>query len=655
MRAATGGDDLSSPASPASPTSTISALSPTATGSLLGVLHHNPFGTSASDQFSNYSLAPSAPAPPISAPPNLLPTNNGLSEAWEYFLSAAPSGVPDWNSAQRILSPQLVNKMLDAVLQSCCIRLPNFSLFAPRIEGYKKNLEKLDLSEKIIVTSLVALGARATTDASLLGVDRINGVSNMSSAELRTVGERREALFKGLTEHAVELCSRLEIVNSATRGSIEALSILASLLLYTETASSRARFFLRQAYQLYKDVFSLDLSAEDLRNLKGTIGPVLFETDARSSAYSGSPLLVREGDIPAFFEGTRVHALATLKQEKTLGALLSSACGSVDPAEVETAILLISFCVASLQRTYSELTSGAPRKLLQELPEFWQSIDRVHGTVQKLFRSNVSVEPGAEVPHADEHQLLLVIRMDVRIIDIMSLLTVRLRILQSKMRGTVEAPVLDALLQTSLKRVRKCFKLLAFYSKTLSESHDWHNLYHLFIQADVIPWIPLVVQRVGDVGGPISSEYEVSSIELDWLTDGLRLASFYTPLAVVRLSELVAARRLNVASSPDFSTPSSYQYPTPDSATGSFGLSPAPQYAPPETPIAALEASNEIVPYPSGSPAESGATATALGLNFDAMAADPIDFDSAGFYDFSTMGQAEKERWEQELAAMIEG
>lgn len=42
-------------------------------------------------------------------------------------------------------------------------------------------------------------------------------------------------------------------------------------------------------------------------------------------------------------------------------------------------------------------------------------------------------------------------------------------------------------------------------------------LYHLVVQLELLPnWTSLVVQRVGETGGPREKEYEVSEQELDW-------------------------------------------------------------------------------------------------------------------------------------------
>lgn len=48
------------------------------------------------------------------------------------------------------------------------------------------------------------------------------------------------------------------------------------------------------------------------------------------------------------------------------------------------------------------------------------------------------------------------------------------------------------------------------------EGADQHALYPIFVRMDIIPWVKLACQRVGEENGPSSPEYEVSDTELDW-------------------------------------------------------------------------------------------------------------------------------------------
>lgn len=57
----------------------------------------------------------------------------------------------------------------------------------------------------------------------------------------------------------------------------------------------------------------------------------------------------------------------------------------------------------------------------------------------------------------------------------------------------------------------------SFYSRLYLSSQDKHVVHHLTMQLELLPsWTTLAVQTVGQPGGPVSAEFEVSNEELDW-------------------------------------------------------------------------------------------------------------------------------------------
>jgi len=57
----------------------------------------------------------------------------------------------------------------------------------------------------------------------------------------------------------------------------------------------------------------------------------------------------------------------------------------------------------------------------------------------------------------------------------------------------------------------------SFYSQLYLASSDKHVVHHLTIQLELLPnWTVLASQRVGDQGGPLTSEFELTEEELDW-------------------------------------------------------------------------------------------------------------------------------------------
>lgn len=67
--------------------------------------------------------------------------------------------------------------------------------------------------------------------------------------------------------------------------------------------------------------------------------------------------------------------------------------------------------------------------------------------------------------------------------------------------------------------MRKCLKLLAFYSKVFVDSLDKHCVYHLVTQLEVLPgWATMVAQRENEPTdfGPLPAECALTDVELDW-------------------------------------------------------------------------------------------------------------------------------------------
>lgn len=60
-------------------------------------------------------------------------------------------------------------------------------------------------------------------------------------------------------------------------------------------------------------------------------------------------------------------------------------------------------------------------------------------------------------------------------------------------------------------------ELTRCWSQFFLASQDTYFTYHLFSQMELLPgWASMAIQRVGDVGGPLSYEFELEEQELDW-------------------------------------------------------------------------------------------------------------------------------------------
>lgn len=167
---------------------------------------------------------------------------------------------------------------------------------------------------------------------------------------------------------------------------------------------------------------------------------------------------------------------------------------------------------------------------LNQFPLLWSYIDSAHSAVQRLHRRLVGLEKNDDLnrgDHSVEYDLLIGVRMDTRLIDVVNLAHGFLLNQLDKNLTSTERTGLEEVIGMSERRVRKCLKLLSFYAKVFVDSPDKHLVYHLVVQLDALPtWALMVVQRTGELtgSGPLMPECELSERELDWFEAGLELA-----------------------------------------------------------------------------------------------------------------------------------
>lgn len=322
------------------------------------------------------------------------------------------------------------------------------------------------------------------------------------------------------------------------------------------------------------------------------------------------PVLISDEDLDHYFDGTGVHVpnLATEELGPQLDAILDSDGGRITSEKLNRALALIGYFVCSVQRCFANLSSSRRMgtKFLFAIPDLWDYIDRAHQAVQKFHRTLVSLTytpDGCDDHHTVDYDLLIAVRMDERLLDIVHLAHVWISRRSRDDLSPTELGDLEKLLAVSDRRVRKCLKLLAFYSKVhrvsllprspqslisacpqvFVDSLDKHCVYHLFTQLECLPnWATLATQRVNEMTpyGPLSEECALTETELDWFTRALELACFFTPLAQTRLKELTTAR--------------SARRPPPDYDAFNFDLSVPPRQSsvqhPPPMPMPPVSA-----------------------------------------------------------------
>jgi hypothetical protein len=77
----------------------------------------------------------------------------------------------------------------------------------------------------------------------------------------------------------------------------------------SEVKPKTARFFLRAALGLFYDMQGGELPPHEVELIKRSVGPPLYESDARIAAWLSLPALISEEDLYDYFDGTSKHSL----------------------------------------------------------------------------------------------------------------------------------------------------------------------------------------------------------------------------------------------------------------------------------------------------------------------------------------------------------
>ncbi|GAA6038180.1 hypothetical protein JCM8097_005780 [Rhodosporidiobolus ruineniae] len=486
------------------------------------------------------------------------PHQQSFSRLWESFLSASNLGASssDWRLAIPTLASSLSIHLIDASMHSCCFHLPAFHAFAPEVRYFKENIDNLDLASQVVVGILTSLGARASPHSALLGVAGPDIENGKASLDLvKSAGQRRENAWRAIVDRATELCSKPQILQVPTARNAQTLVAFVQMLMLAEAKPKTARFFLRTAMGVFRDMQHSDLDPAEVQAIKTAVGPTLFESDSRIAAYLSMPCIISDDDLYEYFDGTGVHVpdLATDDLGPLLDDILDPSHGLVTRPKLDRALGLTGYFVCSVQRCFAGISAGKrySSRYLSMIPQLWSYIDRAHAAVQRLHRRLVQLEyvpEGCDAHHSIDYDLLIGVRMDERLLDVVHLSYEWLKKQRLAPELTPEdSPLLEELLATAERRVRKCLKLLAFYSKVFVDSLDKHVVYHLCTQLEALPnWATMAAQREGEMTefGPLPLECALTDVELDWFTKALELACFFTPLAHTRLKELTEARMM---------------------------------------------------------------------------------------------------------------
>ncbi|KAK4052634.1 hypothetical protein OIO90_004262 [Microbotryomycetes sp. JL221] len=477
---------------------------------------------------------------------------------------------PDAKMSKSVMADALTYSLLDASARACCSRLPSLKHLINNIQMYKHNLHRLDPAGQLGVAVLCSLGARAAPHSALLGVPTHTLSDGTATPALYlTAGERREKAVRALESRANEIAWAGKLLQEDKWSNLTVLGGLTQLLIFEEARAKQSRFFSRNSIGMFIDLCQAsnesDFKPDDepSHEMKKSIATSLLGNDLTIGPRFQMPCQVSSIEIQQHFTsmGVRLPDVKSTTLSDRLRDILSSQYCTRD--ELERALIEVALWVCAAQWKYTRITCDRDRDRaihLDEIVALYNLIDSTHSAIQNLQQYLVGIShipAGCEGDiYALDHFVLLGVRADTYLVDLVNLIQdwlIKTRTTQqqateerrtNKQQFAIEGD--DRLIRLrweSMLRVRKCLKLIAFYSQLYLASSDKHVVHHIAVQLELLPgWIELACQRMGSPGGPVSNEFELTEQELDWIRQALELACYFTPLAGSRLQEFCQAR-----------------------------------------------------------------------------------------------------------------
>ncbi|GAA5934975.1 hypothetical protein JCM3775_004664 [Rhodotorula graminis] len=459
---------------------------------------------------------------------------------------------PNWQLAKNAMARMLVVHLVQAFFASCCAYLPAFDGWHLRRTWILQNLDNIDPASRVSVAAFCAMGARASQHSAILGISMPEPTPNGSSEHTSAAGVRREQACRALHTQALDLAHLLGITYDASRENLEALMVVAQLLIFNELIPRRSRAIVHAALGQYKELQEGPASADQKDHMLKHVGLPLLACDAQTSAASRKRPLVSPSELAQYFPDLLpvdpIHDDIQHRLQKILDDTLTPE-GQLSHQGIVECTHVINAWLVQTQRLFAQAAApvlgGPPMSLMNDVRNQWLLLDQIHEGIRRMQELLVHLEYmpfGCNKDKCADQHLRFITRLDIDLLTCFFLLHSLVAENLGLDHLTGENAV--AVYAESDKRVRKALKLIAFYLELYIMSRDPHLTYHVVWQLEVIPnWPSVVVQRFGEQEGPSSPELEVSDTELDWLDKGLVCASFYHPVASSRLHELRAVRR----------------------------------------------------------------------------------------------------------------
>ncbi|GAA5897072.1 hypothetical protein JCM8208_006161 [Rhodotorula glutinis] len=509
----------------------------------------------------------------------------------------------DWRLAEPHMASSLSRHLCDAFSDSCCFLLPTWEFFRTRMSDFLPGHEdRLSAAQRVALTTFCAIGARSSPHSAVLGISlKPEDTLEHPNAPLLSAGTRRQNACRALFDKAHSDNYESGTIETPTAENLATLLALLQLSLFAEFHPIKSRPLLRSALSHYRDLQDEAETEEERASVRSTFGFAIYTVDCLISAHARRQNQISPDDLRQYFSNDTRIVVPRLPQDELQPVVekVVTALPTLD-AKLKTAKHLFACWVCACQRLFVQLVapSLAPRKPVDErvraLAQLWQAIDSTHAAAEYLLSlspprpgpSHLAHAPLGPIDHHDLHEHdygAQLIRLDRDLLDLLNL--VHAHLLDKAAR---DLP--PACLEESTRRVRKALRRRAGYLKAYVDGADAHMTFHELLQLELLPdWTKLVLQRVGERGGPGSVDEEVTETELSWFIEGLQHACYFHPHAETRLLELaphMAAAEGRLDLSP-YAQPAPSPLPTAFASTATSSPVPAAPLFSPSTLAAA--------------------------------------------------------------------
>ncbi|GAA5998999.1 Zn(II)2Cys6 transcription factor [Rhodotorula paludigena] len=486
------------------------------------------------------------------SPTNAIANNHSATRTGSAEPRAIGHRSLDWRLAEPHMAVSLARHLCESFYESCCFLLPTFEWFRPRMSDFLQGkAEDLPASLQVAFNAFCAVGARTSPHSALLGISlKPEDELDHPNAPLLSAGTRRQNACQVLLDKAYDSNYQQGILETATVENLAALLSILQLALFTEIHPQKSRPLLQCALSHYKELQDSAGSADKEAYVRKCFGFALYTIDCLVSVYSRRKCQIRDDDFSTYFAHTDTKIIVPQLPHDKLQPLVERLTEAIPDrnALLRSAKHLLACWVCACQRAVVQIVApslGAaqpPKERGLSIMQVWSAIDQTRAAAQYLL----TIAPPTLSPHAHSHVTSAedthsvherdygaqIIRLDRDLLDLLNILHVHLATPAAR-------DLLPAMQAESLSRVRKALRRRAYYLKCYVAGADVHMTFHELYQLELLPeWTKLALQRVGDIGGPLSAEEEVNQVELGWFIEGLQHSCYYHPLSESRLFEL---------------------------------------------------------------------------------------------------------------------